>query len=75
VAVFAVGLLANAAIASWLYAEVRLWRPLKSLSFDSASSNESHAYALKFGHGHVELDFALPGPEGDMEVHSFHLHY
>ena len=32
-AAFALGLLANAALASWLPAEIRFWRPLKPLAF------------------------------------------
>jgi hypothetical protein len=73
VAAFALGLLANAALASRLPAEIHFWRPLKSLAFASVASNGSHAYTLKFGYGCVDLDFASFGPGG--KIHSFHLHY
>jgi hypothetical protein len=74
-AAFALLLLADLALAFWLRGTIPFWRMFKSLTFESASSNGSHAYALKFGHGHVDLDFASPGPDGTTEIHSFHLHY
>jgi hypothetical protein len=70
-AVFALGLLANTTFALWLSAEIRFWKT--SLAFESVSSNGSHAYALKFGYGYVDLDFVSFGPDG--EIHSFHVHY
>ncbi len=70
-AVFA--LLANAALALWPRAEIRFWKTLMPVTFESTSSNGSHAYALKFGYGYVDLDFASFGPGG--EIYSFHVHY
>jgi hypothetical protein len=73
VAAFALGLIANAALASWLAAQIHVWSPLKSLAFVSVTSNGSHAYTLRFGHGCVDLDFASFGPGG--KIHSFHIDY
>ena len=70
-AVFALGLLANAAFALWLSAEIHFWKT--PVTFESVSSNGNHAYALKFGYGYLDLDFASFGPGG--EIHSFHIHY
>jgi hypothetical protein len=74
-AAFALVLLANLALAVWLPTTIHFWRALKFLTLEAASSNGSHTYAMKLGHGHVDLDFASPGPDGTAEVHSFHLHY
>lgn len=72
-AVFALGLLANAALALWLPAEIRFWKT--PVTFESVSSNGGHAYTLKFGYGYVDLDLAALRPDGRTEFHSFHMRY
>ncbi len=74
-AIFALGLLANAAFALWLPAEIRFGKTLMPVTFESASSNGSRAYALKFGYGYVDLDLASRTPDQKVEFRSFHLHY
>ena len=72
-AIFALGLIANAAFALWLSAEIHFWKT--PVTFESVSSNGSHAYTMKFGYGYVEFDLSSLGPDGKAEFHSFHLRY
>jgi hypothetical protein len=72
-AVFA--LLANAALALWLPAEIYFWKSLKPVTFESVSSTGTHVYAAEFGYGYMDLDFATLRPDGRTEFHSFHLRY
>jgi hypothetical protein len=72
-AVFA--LLANAAFALWLRAEIRFWKTLMPVTFESVSSNGSRVYALKFGYGYVDLDIASRTPDEKAELRSFHVRY
>lgn len=72
-AVFALGLLANAAFALWLRAGILFCR--SPLIFGSVSSNQMHVYTAEFGYGYVEFDLASLGPDGKAKLRSFHMRY
>ena len=79
-AAFALGLLVNAAFAVWCLAEIHFWTSFKPvtfepLTFEAVSSNGMHVYAVEFGYGHVDLDFAALGPGGKTAAQSFHIRY
>ena len=59
----------------WLPAEIRFWKTLMPVTFETVSSNGSHAYTLKFGYGYVDFDLASRTPGEKIESRSFHLRY
>ena len=79
-AAFALGLLVNAALAVWLPAEIRFWKPLNPVrfgpvTFQSVSSSGMHVYAAEFGYGYVNLDLTSFSADGKAEFHSLHMRY
>ena len=74
-AVLAAGLLINAALALWLAAEIRFWKSLKPVKFETVSSSGMHVYAAEFGYGYVDFELTSFNSDGKSEFHSLHMYY